>query len=120
MSMVPERPVRQRGLVVLSKAEQLINYLMPHINKIPRYQRYRFATRLEDNLWLLVRCLIEAAMSGQKSKVYRADEQVRYLHALLRFAAENQLIRPKHIGAASQQLSEIGAMIGAWRKKLHC
>ncbi|MBD3619002.1 MAG: diversity-generating retroelement protein Avd [Chromatiales bacterium] len=118
MSPSPERAPRQRGLVIVNKAERLILDLGPHIDKIPKRQRYRYALRLEDGLWELVRRLIEAAMSNQKSKVYRADEQVRYLHALLRHAAERKLLGIKRVGDASKQLSEIGAMIGAWRQRL--
>ena len=74
--------------------------------------------RLENELWELVRRLFEAAMSNQRSKVYRADEQVRFLHALLRHAAERRLLGVKRVADASSQLSEIGAMIGAWRQRL--
>lgn len=118
MTMTPEKAPRQRGLVIVNKAERLMIDLAPHIDKIPKHQRYRYAIRLEDELWELVRRLIEAAMSNQKSKVYRADEQVRYLHALLRHAAERKLLGIKRVGDASAQLSEIGAMIGAWRQRL--
>ena len=72
--MTPEKAPRQRGLVIVNKAERLIIDLGAHIDKIPKHQRYRYAIRLEDELWELVRRLIEAAMSNQKSKVYRADE----------------------------------------------
>ena len=114
---------RQRGLVIVNKAERLLLDLAPHIDRIPKHQRYRFAIRLEDALWELIQCLISAAVSGQKSKLYRADEQVRYVHALLRHAAENRsggrpLLRGKRVGDASRQLSEIGAMLGAWRKRI--
>ena len=118
MSMNPEKAPRQRGLVILNKAERLIFDLSPHIDKIPKHQRYRYAARLEDALWELVRRLIEAAVSNQKSKVYRADEQIRLIHALLRHAGDRRLLTPKRVGDTSRQLSEIGSMIGAWRQRL--
>jgi len=118
VSLGPEEAPRQRGLVIVNKAERLIIDLGPHIDKIPKHQRYRFALRLENELWELVRRLIDAATSNQKSKVYRADEQIRYLRALLRHAAERKLLAPRRVGDASSQLSEIGAMIGAWRQRL--
>ncbi|PWG62873.1 diversity-generating retroelement protein Avd [Sediminicurvatus halobius] len=118
MTWRPEEVPRQRGLVVVSKAERLIADLGPQIDRIPKHQRYRFAVRLEAALWELVRRLIEAATSGQKSKVYRADEQIRYLHALLRHGAERRLLGAKRVGEAAGQLSEIGAMVGAWRQRL--
>ncbi|WP_445157420.1 diversity-generating retroelement protein Avd [Halomonas sp. E14] len=118
MSLDPDQAPRQRGLVLLSKAEKLIADLGPAIDKIPRHQRYRYAARLEDALWELVSRLIEAAASGQKSKVYRADEQIRFIHALLRHGAERKLLAPARVGEAAQQLKEIGAMVGAWRARL--
>lgn len=114
----PDIAPRQRGLVLLSKAERLIVDLGPAIDKVPRQQRYRYAARLEDALWQLVDGIIQAAASGQKSKVYRIDEQIRFIHALLRHGAERKLIGPKWVGEAARQLGEIGAMVGAWRKRL--
>lgn len=118
MNVNPDGTPRQRGLVILAKAEKLIADLGPTLDKIPKHQRYRYGLRLEDSLWELVSRLIEAAASGQKSKVYRADEQIRFIHALLRHGAERKLIRPARVGEAAQQLKEIGAMIGAWRSRL--
>ena len=118
MSLEPEEAPRQRGLVLLTKAERLIADLGPAIDKIPRHQRYRYATRLEDALWRLVDLIIQAAVSGHKSKVYRVDEQIRYIHALLRHGADRKLIGAKRVGEATRQLAEIGAMVGTWRKRL--
>lgn len=116
--MSPDEAPRQRGLVLLVKIERLIADLGPVIDKIPRHQRYRYAARLEGALWYLVDLVIQAAASGQKSKVYRVDDQVRYLHALLRHGAERKLIGAKRVGETASQLGEIGSMIGAWRKRL--
>ena len=106
------------SLTIVTKAERLIVDLSPALDRVPRHQRYRYAARVEGALWELVDRLIQAAMSGQKSKVYRADEQVRYIHALLRHGAERKLLSPKWVGEAAKQLGEIGAMIGAWRQRL--
>ena len=60
--MSHEKTPRQRGLVILNKAERLIIDLGPHIDRIPKHQRYRYALRLEDELWELVRRLIAGAV----------------------------------------------------------
>ncbi len=117
MTVAPDEAPRQRGLVLLAKAERLIAGLGPTIDKIPRHQRYRYALRLEDALWQLVELIIQAAASGQKSKVYRVDEQIRFIHALLRHGAERNLIGARRVGEAARELGEIGAIIGAWRKR---
>ncbi|WP_018169076.1 diversity-generating retroelement protein Avd [Thioalkalivibrio sp. ALMg9] len=118
MASLPEEAPRQRGLAVVNKAERLIVDLGPALDRVPRTQRYRYATRVEDALWELVQRLIEAAMSGQKSKIYRADEQVRFIHALLRVGAERKWLSPKRVGDAAGMLGEIGSMIGAWRQRI--
>lgn len=61
MSVRHEKAPRQRGLVIVNKAERLIIDLAPHIDKIPKHQRYRYAARLEGELWELVSRIIEAA-----------------------------------------------------------
>jgi hypothetical protein len=119
MSLNPEKAPRQRGLVLLNKAERLLLDLSPALDKIPRHQRYRFGLRLENALWGLIETIIRAVCSGQKSKVHRVDEQIRLLHALFRHGAERKLIKLKSVGDASRQLTEIGAMVGAWQKKLN-
>ncbi|WP_280564906.1 diversity-generating retroelement protein Avd [Chromohalobacter sp. 48-RD10] len=103
---------------MLAKAEKMIVDLGPALDKIPKHQRYRYGQRLEDALWELVRLIIEAAASGQKSKVYRVDEHLRFIHALLRHGAERGLLRASRVGASAQQLKEIGAMVGTWRQRL--
>lgn len=118
MSLSPEEAPQQRGLVLLSKAERLLTDLGPSIDKVPRHQRYRYAIRLEEALWRLVELIIQAAASGQKNKVYRIDEHLRLLHALLRHGAERKLIAASRTGEAAVQLAEIGAMVGTWKKKL--
>ena len=105
------------NLVILSKIEWLILDLSPAIERIPKHQRFRYARRLEDGFWDLIYLTIQAAASNQKSRVYRVDEQIRFLHALIRHGAERKLISPKRVGDAANQLGEIGAMIGAWRKR---
>ncbi len=103
---------------MLSKAEKLIADLGPALDKIPKHQRYRYGLRLEEALWQMVRLIIEAAASGNKSKVYRLDEHLRFVHALLRHGAERRLIRPGRVGAAARDLNEIGSMVGAWRQRV--
>ncbi|MCZ0926425.1 diversity-generating retroelement protein Avd [Halomonas janggokensis] len=103
---------------MLAKAEKLIVDLGPALDKIPKHQRYRYGIRLEDSLWELVQLIIEAAASGQKSKIYRLDEHLRVVHALLRHGAERKLIRPSRVGETARELQEIGAMVGTWRQRL--
>ena len=57
MSMRPESAPRQWGLVIVNKAERLIIDLAPHIDKIPKHQRYRYAIRLEDSETVRTRIL---------------------------------------------------------------
>ena len=114
----PDLAPRQRGLVLLNKAERLLEYLGPVLDRVPRHQRYRYVARVEDALWQLVDGIIQAAASGQKSKVYRVDEQIRLIHTMLRHGAERKLINPKRVGEAARMLGEIGAIVGAWRKKV--
>ena len=105
-------------LVILSKIERLILDLSPAIERIPKYQRFRYAKRLEDGFWDLVYLVIQAAASNQRSRVYRVDEQIRFLHTLIRHGAERKFLSPKRAGFAGRELSEIGSMIGAWKKRL--
>ena len=92
-------------LVVLSKVERMILDLAPAIERIPKHQRFRYAKRLEDGLWDLVRLVIQAAASNQASKVYRVDEQVRYIHALIRHG--HRLLRKDSVTRARRRFKRL-------------
>lgn len=118
MSLGPITSVRQHRLILLTKAEELNLGLADAIDRLPRAQRYRYGQRLECSLWRLIELIIEAACSGTKSRVYRLDEHIRVLRALIRFGANRKLLSAKRTATASITLGEIGAMVHSWKAKL--
>jgi hypothetical protein len=105
-------------MVMLTKAERLIDEMIPTINRIPKYQRYRYGARLEDALWEIVRRIVEAGYSGQKSKVMRLEEQIRFTQSLLRFGYNSDLLMAKSVGRFSAAVGELLAMTRAWKSRL--
>ena len=129
---MPDPATRQggRGLKLQQKAEQLYLELTGPIQRIPRSHRYRAAADLEAQLRELIDRIIEAASSGQPSKVYRLHEQTRKVEWRLAMLARQELIRPQVVGRLSRPPAEdddrdrggtfyeLKAMVGAWRERV--
>ncbi|SFD68302.1 hypothetical protein SAMN05660831_02102 [Thiohalospira halophila DSM 15071] len=127
---MPEPAARQGGLELQARAEELWHELAGPIQRIPRSHRYRTGADLEDQLRHLVDLVIEAASSGQPSRVYRLHEQTRKVEWRLAAAAKQGLLRPAAVGRVSRPpveddprdrggtLYQIKAMVGAWRERV--
>lgn len=88
------------------------------VTRMPSGHRFRACKQLEDSAFKLISLVIEAAASGQKSKVYRLDEHIRYIHSVIRVGVECKIIKASTAGALARQLGEIGSMVGAWKQRI--
>ncbi len=92
-------------------------WLLDHTRKFPKYERFRLAKRIEDAMFTFHECLIVAAQSKQsRAKLYQADNELDKLRAYLRLATELKYTTYPQYGYASQQVTEIGRLLGGWLK----
>lgn len=105
-------------MAIVEKYEQVIAYLYPIAQNIPR--RHGVARDL------FLRCLLgqpdlffQAGKSNQVSKIYAADAGLAQLRFWLRFLVGPSLrgITPHQHQVAGCKLAEVGAMVGAWLAK---
>ena len=127
---MPDKAARQGGLALQRKAEELYLELAGPIQRIPRSHRYRAGADLEGELRRLVDLVIDAASSGQPSKVYRLHEQARKVEWRVAILARQELIRPQVAGRLSRPpasdddrdrggtLYQVKAMAGAWKGRI--
>jgi hypothetical protein len=106
-------------LAVIERYYQVVNYLYPIIQSMPRAHG-KFRDRLLEALIATPGQMYSAAKSTQVSRVYLVDSSLAELRWLLRFAAhpKRKLITPHQQEVASIHLAEVGQMVGAWVARL--
>lgn len=106
------------GPKVITSAYDFIKWVIPHIAKFPRNQRYALGERLENKIFCLLELLIDAQYSKDKAntpkKANLGIEQMRYL---FRLCYDLQLINLKTYELSAKYLVEIGAQVGGWLRQ---
>ena len=105
------------GLAIVEKYEQLVDYLYPILQNIPRKHGVARDTILAA-MFGQVELLISAGKSRQASRLYTADANLALLRFWLRFMVHpaRKLITPHQHRTAAVKIAEVGKMLGAWIK----
>ncbi len=104
-------------LPAVQKAYDICRWLIPVVARLPREHRFTFGDRLESTALDLVLALVEAGHVRAKDRpLYRASRLLDQLRILLRLACDIELISTKRHRFASEQMHELGRMIGGWMK----
>jgi len=105
---------------IFVKTHELLLWLIPRTLRFPREQRFVLVRRLQDTALDLQEKLLEAALSRgrtQRSALYKADVILAQLRYHLRLAQELALLSERQYAHAARLVTEIGRLLGAWRKK---
>lgn len=106
---------------VIQKIFDLLLYLIPLLQKLPRSQKFLLADRLETKVLDVLDISVGAYYSPRSEKALMLKkanlslEQIRYL---VRLIHELRYINHERYGVISERVNEIGRMIGAWNKSL--
>ncbi len=95
-----------------------LNWLLPTTAKLPKHVRFTFSNRI-DNLALdMAEDLVEARYSRAKQPVLaRANLRLEKLRILLRICHVVGYFPHSRCEYAMRRMSEVGAMLGGWRKQ---
>ena len=111
-----QKPTRDPAIVV-GKTYDLVLWLLPKVEKFARSYRMSVGDRLVSHSLDLLLTLVESAYTTDKSHLLqRANANANALRYLLRLAKDLRLLSVKSYGFASEQLDEIGKMVGGWQK----
>ena len=104
---------------IIKKFDEAANYLYPILQNAPRLHGV-LRNKILDALFEQVALFIQAGKSDQKSKLYMCDAGLANLRYLLRFAThpKRRLLTTKQHQVALVQVSECGAMLNAWIRKV--
>lgn len=106
------------GPKVITCCYDFIKWVMPHIAKFPRNQRYTLGERIENKLFVLLEFLIEAQYSKDKIAILKkANLEIEQLRYLFRLSYDLRLFNLKAYEFSARSLLEIGSQVGSWLKQ---
>lgn len=111
--------ISSEQMIIVKKFDQFANYMYPIVQRAPR-QHGALRNKMLDAIFEQVDLFMKAGKSGQKSKLYACDAGLSYIRYLLRFAShkDRRLVSLNQHEIALIKISEVGAMLNAWIKKL--
>ena len=105
-------------LPILQKTYDLLRWLIPHLNKMPRNQKFLLGDRMENALLDLLGLLIEASMEKRKLPFLRkASAELEKFRFLVRLFGDLHVLGSRRHAYLAERLGEIGRMLGGWIKE---
>ena len=104
---------------IFVKSYDLMVWLIPRTLAFPKSQRGVLARKVQTQLFALYEALVDAGMSeAPLPHLRRADASLTKLRGYLRLCRDLQLLSIKQYGYASQQVAQVGRLLGGWFKSL--
>ena len=106
---------------IFSRTYDFLLWLLPQAVKLPRAYRFTLAERLQARALDFQETLIAAGLASGAVRgrwLQRADTQLAQLRQALRLCHDLSLITLRQYEHAAERLTEIGRLLGGWRKTL--
>ena len=110
-----------REAPIYVQTHDMLDWLVPHLEKWPRTQRFLLAQEALDSAVGFYRLLLRARKVGVPARgavLLDADVELETLKALLRLGHERQYMSLGQYGHVSEMLTSIGRQLGGWRASL--
>jgi hypothetical protein len=107
---------------VFTKTYDLLVWLVPATTKFPREQRFVMARAVQETALRFHERLIEAGLARDKTRqraLAQADVDLTKLRFYLRLCQDLGLITPRQYRHVAEMLTEVGRLLGGWRKSIH-
>jgi hypothetical protein len=104
---------------IFVKSYDLMVWLIPRTLAFPKSQRGVLARQVQTQLFALYENLVDAGMSNTPlPHLHRADASLTKLRGYLRLCHDLKLLPINQYGYASQQVAQVGRLLGGWLKSL--
>ncbi len=101
----------------VQRCHELLCWMIPLLDKMPRNRRFTLGGRLEDGLLYILQQVSEAAYSKQKSSILgRANSRLQAVRHLWRIAYELKVIPQGRYAHGAGLMEELGRQIGGWQR----
>jgi hypothetical protein len=103
---------------IFEKTEAFLDWLLPLTAQFPRQHRFGLARRTEDRALDFYEQTVRAAKADKPGRfLYEADVQLTQLAFYLRRGRKMSLLTVKQHRRGSEQLAELGRLLGGWLRK---
>ncbi len=108
-----EAPLYVRGY-------DLMHFLFERTRSFPKHQRFVLASRIQDAVFDLVEHISIALLEPEEraASLRCADIALTRLRIAVRLADDLTLLCRGHVAHVHQEMTEIGKMLGGWRRKV--
>jgi len=111
--------VESKQSPIFSKSYDFLLWLLNHTEKFPKSERFRLARRLEESIFLFYDMLLQATRTRSPRRLLLdADLELDRLRLYVRVSHARALLHGSQYQYASEQLTEIGRLLGGWLKSL--
>lgn len=108
------------NLIIWQKLKELHIYIVKVLRHYPKSERFTLGQRTQNKLLDMVETTIEANAARDKTEILPIlDAQLSQLRFLIDSAHEMEIISTKQYFHISEKTTEIGKMIGGWRKRFN-
>ncbi len=110
-----------REAPIYVQTHDMLLWLVPHLERWPRAQRFFLAREVLETATKFYRCLLRARKvrgEARAGALLDADVELETLRALLRLGQEQKYLSLRQYEHVSKQLGEIGRQLGGWRASL--
>ena len=104
---------------IFTRTYDLLLWLIPATTKFPREQRFVLAKAVQETALRFQERLIEAGVSRGRARsraLAQADVELTKLRFYLRLCKDMQLLKLNQYRHAAEMVSEVGRLLGGWRK----
>ena len=103
---------------VVTKAYDLLLWLVNHVGKFPRSHRFVLGERIETAMLEVVLALVEASYVREKiSFLKRANLELEKIRILVRLGKDLGFTSVRQYEFASQELVTLGQQVGGWLRQ---
>jgi hypothetical protein len=105
---------------LFAKTYDLVSWLVARTQQFPKSQRFVLAQRVRNAVLDFYDYLLEARkvdLNRRGEALLMADVELEKLRFYLRLCLENKLMNFRQYEFSSEQVVEIGRMLGAWRQR---
>jgi len=106
-------------LIIYQKIYDFLFWLKPTVQRFAKAHKYSLGIQLEDEVIALLKLIIRAnfARDDKKERIDECFVIHETIIVLIRLSKDYKLISIKQYEFASEQLIEIGRLLGGWRRK---
>jgi len=111
----PESRAGRTNVAAVEGCYQLVLWLIPVLDNLPRRQKFQLGDRLQTTALLVLETLIEAAYTRDRSALLqKANLELEKLRFWIRLAHELQLLDFKRYEHAARLIDDLGRQVGGW------